>query len=682
MNFNKIFVFFILAFSMTLAQYPRIVLMEEATNASCPDCAVYSPQIQDFAARHFGTTVMVQYHAWWPGTDPMYSANVAENNARINYYQYYFVPIYGLDGVTYGEPNNMDDILFKLNKHASQSSPVWIDVKHSIEDTNFVVNVSVTNAENISGDSLKLRVAVIEREINFASSPGSNGETYYTNVFRKFLPDAAGTDIAFSGQGTQTFSFSIKIDGEWNAKELAAVAWIQNDANKKVLQSNISVPTFRINSSESSADLLKPNSEVVKHYAIFNSTEDTLKLAIKTDVKENTADWDYSVIYQGAEYDSFKVSLPAGDTLKYGLKIKVNNSEGSIKIGIVAINENDPHKWGNSSDYYGLAVERKILFVDADGGGLYETYWDNVLKQFSDFGVKYFRLEHKYIAPMMAGKTHFDFPVVLWNASNASPAFDSADVKFLENYLDDGGQLLLCGQNIGRDIFESNGGSNFQLAKDFYNNYLDAEYLNDNLGYYLIGGVPETIFDNLNFAMNTIYEHSVDVIKSYTDSHDEIFLFREDSTKFAGIYHKTNKYKAIYLAFSLEQLIPRSKQKELLGAVLTQFGYIIEDVKDKNDKPLTFDLLQNYPNPFSAGSSDPVTTIKYSLPDVGTTHELSLQLTVYDVLGRKVATLVNKPQSAGTYSVKFNAENLPSGVYFYTLRYGNKFKTRKMILLK
>ncbi len=109
-------------------------------------------------------------------------------------------------------------------------------------------------------------------------------------------------------------------------------------------------------------------------------------------------------------------------------------------------------------------------------------------------------------------------------------------------------------------------------------------------------------------------------------------------------------------------------------------------VKGTNNQPIKFELFPNYPNPFpvDARSSTPTTTIKYSIPAVGTAHELSLQtrLIVYDILGRKVATLVNKTQAPGNYSVQFNAENLPSGIYFYTLQAGSFVKTRKMILLK
>ncbi len=88
--------------------------------------------------------------------------------------------------------------------------------------------------------------------------------------------------------------------------------------------------------------------------------------------------------------------------------------------------------------------------------------------------------------------------------------------------------------------------------------------------------------------------------------------------------------------------------------------------------PNKFTLFQNYPNPFN-----PSTVIRYSLQE----NEF-VQLKIFDLLGREIATLVNKKQAPGNYSVQFNAENLPSGAYIYTLKAGNYFGTRKMSLVK
>jgi M6 family metalloprotease-like protein len=91
-----------------------------------------------------------------------------------------------------------------------------------------------------------------------------------------------------------------------------------------------------------------------------------------------------------------------------------------------------------------------------------------------------------------------------------------------------------------------------------------------------------------------------------------------------------------------------------------------------SEKPTEYSLMQNYPNPFN-----PTTTISYSMPKNGL-----VILQVYDILGRAVAELVNEFKEAGNYSVAFNASELPSGIYFYTLKSGNFTATKKFILLK
>jgi hypothetical protein len=88
--------------------------------------------------------------------------------------------------------------------------------------------------------------------------------------------------------------------------------------------------------------------------------------------------------------------------------------------------------------------------------------------------------------------------------------------------------------------------------------------------------------------------------------------------------------------------------------------------------PQAYALIQNYPNPFN-----PSTRIQYSLEKAG-----PVSLKVYNVLGLEVATLVNGPQEAGSYTVPFNAQGLASGVYFYRLQTGSFVSTKKLILMK
>jgi hypothetical protein len=88
--------------------------------------------------------------------------------------------------------------------------------------------------------------------------------------------------------------------------------------------------------------------------------------------------------------------------------------------------------------------------------------------------------------------------------------------------------------------------------------------------------------------------------------------------------------------------------------------------------PTDYYLSQNYPNPFN-----PVTTIKFGLPE-----DTQVELSVYNILGQKVATLVNEYKRAGHYVVNFDGSNYASGTYFYILRAGNKVLKNKMLLIK
>ena len=88
--------------------------------------------------------------------------------------------------------------------------------------------------------------------------------------------------------------------------------------------------------------------------------------------------------------------------------------------------------------------------------------------------------------------------------------------------------------------------------------------------------------------------------------------------------------------------------------------------------PEEFNLLQNYPNPFN-----PSTKIRLQVPAL--TYVL---LEIYDLIGRRVSTLINREMNAGKYEVEFDGGRFSSGVYIYRLKAGNHISNKKMLLLK
>jgi hypothetical protein len=110
-------------------------------------------------------------------------------------------------------------------------------------------------------------------------------------------------------------------------------------------------------------------------------------------------------------------------------------------------------------------------------------------------------------------------------------------------------------------------------------------------------------------------------------------------------------------------------------------GEVLTNVKEgkKNILPLEYNLSQNYPNPFN-----PTTKIRFEIRDFGL-----VTLKVFDLLGQEVTTILNEVKPAGSYEVKWNAESVPSGVYFYRLvaspstNSGHHYvETMKMLLLR
>ena len=94
--------------------------------------------------------------------------------------------------------------------------------------------------------------------------------------------------------------------------------------------------------------------------------------------------------------------------------------------------------------------------------------------------------------------------------------------------------------------------------------------------------------------------------------------------------------------------------------------------KIENLLPTNYQLEQNYPNPFN-----PSTKIRYSIPEYS-----FVTLKVFNLLGEEIETLVNSEQSAGVYEATFDASDLTSGVYFYTLKTNNSSFTKKMMLIR
>jgi hypothetical protein len=110
------------------------------------------------------------------------------------------------------------------------------------------------------------------------------------------------------------------------------------------------------------------------------------------------------------------------------------------------------------------------------------------------------------------------------------------------------------------------------------------------------------------------------------------------------------------------------------GEGISEKGYLTSIIVsvENSGMPIDFRLMQNYPNPFN-----PSTVISFSVAEVS-----DVKIEIFNLLGQKVALLIDEFKNQGTYNVSFNPSGLVAGVYIYRMKAGNFTASRKLVLLK
>ncbi len=234
------------------------------------------------------------------------------------------------------------------------------------------------------------------------------------------------------------------------------------------------------------------------------------------------------------------------------------------------------------------------------------------------------------------------------------------------------------------------------------NSYTAEEKLNAYIKLYSIGnltGEDENYFTGLQNILNDIANAETDTLikKIYQQNAINCDVSKEEYltaiSKFDNIIQQNpNSEEAVYaeidilttslnLDTSNTQLGKMNGGKYLVKGtsdyltrvndlLSSKFG--INTEKEETVIPKEYVLYQNYPNPFN-----PSTTIKFDLPKEGV-----VELGVYDILGRKITTLINEYRSAGSYEQSFNASSLASGIYLYRIKVNDFVSAKKMLLVK
>ncbi len=248
--------------TISFAQSPRMVLCEEFTGENCSPCASTNPQIKPYLIQHQNVDMItIKWQVAIPSAPALatslYQQDKIDIDARYNYFQTGSAPSIRVDGqdpsVAFGAPAASDHAGYIsqgliLPAAKAISSPFTIAVQSSYTDatyTTMIVTTTITASQAFTSTGpLNYRLVMTEKEVHYATAPGSNGEKDFEFVVRKAFPDVNGTALTSTwtnGQSTvitQTCNVPSYI---WDKTQIEFVGFVEDDGSKEVLQSGMAL---------------------------------------------------------------------------------------------------------------------------------------------------------------------------------------------------------------------------------------------------------------------------------------------------------------------------------------------------------------------------------------------------------------------------------------------------------
>jgi hypothetical protein len=341
-----------------------------------------------------------------------------------------------------------------------------------------------------------------------------------------------------------------------------------------------------------------------------------------------------------------------------------------------------------------FSQDKGILVIDetADGDGTLAKPSDDQVDQYYETLLGHFATSNwDLIDNQGISLTDFGaYSTIIWQSddSHTLTTLDSI-LNDLGRFLDAGGNLLYFGYMPCKSIQGTFVYPDSFAPGDFVYDYLKISNTNKGFGTRFFGATSngsdyfdisvDTIKTNYNPIRHLANIESIEA----TDQGTNILFYNSnfDSSSIqgrmigepVGVEYIGEDYKAVTLTFPL-YFIEENKAKELLEYILGEkFSEPLALPEISEHMPEVFRLHQNYPNPFN-----PRTTIGYQLSAVS-----NVELSIYNLLGEKIVTLVSEKQEPGNHSVQWDAFGFASGVYYYRLTTSSGYvQTKKLVLIK
>ncbi|MGD9140431.1 MAG: Omp28-related outer membrane protein [bacterium] len=543
----------------------RVVLMEQATNGGCGCAGILDPGMDSLFVRYgHEAIVCIRYnddHPW--AYDELYAYNPTQIDARIAYYPMPTMPTLVIDGELSERVCDANSLPEKFEERFTAPSPLIMTASGSMDLDSFYVDIRVIAEEDPGADTLKLRVAVVEDSVYYDAP---NTKQYWTYTFRTMLPGIDGQAFTIAQGETLDFSLSVPLDPVWDASRVLAVAFVQNDDDKSVLQAATTVPrrqTWAGYYGGVCGDIVRSgySATLTGTFVNLGSLRDTFDIEFTGQLPP---DWNVYYDITGGESVAGDVALDPDSaaviTVKYDCGFDSGTAEAtmtftSLRDGAVE----------RSLDFFTISGVCGLL-VDDDGGNALEIFYEDAL---DSAGAVYGVWDRSIARPDSADLELADF--VVWFTGQAAPTLDDTDCAAIGPYLDSGGNFCLTGQDIAYSMCDPTSSHYTTETKAFFETYMHATYVMPNANLFdLDGRAGDVISDGISVTIRggdgADNQDFPDVIDAIAPA--EVIFDYSDPAKHGGIRYEGGGTRLVYLSFGFEAIDNQHDRANLMSNIV------------------------------------------------------------------------------------------------------------------
>ena len=369
----------------------------------------------------------------------------------------------------------------------------------------------------------------------------------------------------------------------------------------------------------------------------------------------------------------FELQPGESTNLDFALTAAVDEGKGTSTVKVESLN--DPGLV-ETNFFSIISSGLEILNVDADGGASYESLFSDAIDAAGRTNATW---TSSYMGPL-TGPDLAKFEAVVWYVGTNSPGLADTDRASLTNYVYNGGNLFLTGQNLARDFCDP--GSPFYTTEshDWFGELLGVDYLADNAASSLINGVAgDPVSDGMVLAINggdgANNNTSPDEIITAGNSVTAMTYFTGQDAAIRAAY---GDGRTFFAAFGFEGVATAGQRTDMMTSVLNWIIARFSPVQDQVPSQLVSKPFVT-PNPFN-----PRTSLKF---EVGGSQAVNSEVVIYDLRGLKIRSLHSGFLAPGPQTMVWDGRddggrNLASGVFLARVLVGLEAQTVKMTLAR